>query len=161
MDARLTHVNENGEARMVDVSDKAVTFRTAIAESIVSMEPETLSLITQGKMKKGDVFAVARLAGIMAAKKTSELIPLCHQLPLTSVTVELSPIPPNRVRVVATAKCSYQTGVEMEALTAASIAAHLYGASRGAAIIRAHDVAPHIDALKTWAAIEDSMKADL
>ena len=123
MDAHLTHVNEKGEARMVDVAAKDVTEREAVAVSTLVMRPETLSLITSGQMKKGDVFAVARIAGIMAAKKTSELIPLCHQLPLTGVAMDLAPLPPDRVRITATAKCAYRTGVEMEALTAASVAA--------------------------------------
>lgn len=123
MDTRLTHVNEKGEARMVDVGQKDVTQREAIAVSTLKMQPETLALITSGQMKKGDVFAVARIAGIMAAKRTSDLIPLCHQLPLTGVTVELTPLSPDRVRIEATTKCAYQTGVEMEALTAASVAA--------------------------------------
>ena len=120
---KLTHLNDNGEARMVDVSDKAVTQRTARAEGLVAMAPATLLLIDKGKAKKGDVLAAARIAGIMAAKKTHELIPLCHPLAITKVTVdfETSSEPPG-VRVTAEVKVAGQTGVEMEALTAVSIA---------------------------------------
>jgi cyclic pyranopterin monophosphate synthase len=120
---KLTHLNDNGEARMVDVSDKAVTQRTARAEGLVAMTPATLLLIDKGKAKKGDVLAAARIAGIMAAKKTHELIPLCHPLAITKVTVdfETSSEPPG-VRVTAEVKVAGQTGVEMEALTAVSIA---------------------------------------
>ncbi len=109
---------------MVDVSAKDVTDRVAVAEARVVMRPETLALVTEGRAKKGDVLGVARLAGIMAAKKTSDLIPLCHPLPITRVAVELEPdgsLP--GVRIVATVKTTGQTGVEMEALTAASVAA--------------------------------------
>ena len=120
---KLTHLNDNGEARMVDVSDKAVTQRTARAEGLVAMAPATLLLIDKGKAKKGDVLAAARIAGIMAAKKTHELIPLCHPLAITKVSVdfETSSEPPG-VRVTAEVKVAGQTGVEMEALTAVSIA---------------------------------------
>ena len=120
---KLTHLNDNGEARMVDVSDKAVTQRTARAEGLVAMAPATLLLIDKGKAKKGDVLAAARIAGIMAAKKTHELIPLCHPLAITKVTVdfETSSEPPG-VRVTAEVKVAGQTGVEIEALTAVSIA---------------------------------------
>ena len=120
---KLTHLNHKGEARMVDVSDKAVTQRTARAEGLVAMAPATLLLIDKGKAKKGDVLAAARIAGIMAAKKTHELIPLCHPLAITKVTVdfETSSEPPG-VRVTAEVKVAGQTGVEMEALTAVSIA---------------------------------------
>jgi cyclic pyranopterin phosphate synthase len=119
----LTHVNGSGEARMVDVGDKPVTTRTAVARSRVSMKPETLRLIAENGMKKGDVLATARIAGIMAAKKTAELIPLCHSLPLTSVSVDLALDETNsRVEITATARCDYKTGVEMEALTAAAVA---------------------------------------
>ncbi|MFO7297165.1 MAG: cyclic pyranopterin monophosphate synthase MoaC [Proteobacteria bacterium] len=119
----LTHLNEKGEARMVDVSDKAVTHRTARAEAFVSMRPETLALVESGQAKKGDVLATARIAGIMAAKKTHELIPLCHPLPITKAAVdfELSHEPPG-IRVTAEVKVTGQTGVEMEALTAVSVA---------------------------------------
>ena len=108
---------------MVDVSDKDVTSRIAIAEGRVFMEPETLDLVIKGDAKKGDVLGTARLAGIMAAKRTHELIPLCHPLLLTKVTVELEPDrKTNSIRVVGTAKVGGQTGVEMEALTAVSLA---------------------------------------
>ena len=119
----LTHLNEKGEARMVDVSDKAVTHRTARAKGFVSMRPETLALVESGQAKKGDVLATARIAGIMAAKKTHELIPLCHPLPISKATVdfELSHEPPG-IRVTAEVKVTGQTGVEMEALTAVSVA---------------------------------------
>ncbi|RPE71194.1 cyclic pyranopterin monophosphate synthase subunit MoaC [Pacificibacter maritimus] len=122
--ADLTHFDEAGNAHMVDVSGKAVTDRLAVAEAAIKMQPETLGHITQGTAKKGDVLGVARLAGIMGAKKTSDLIPLCHPLPITKVTLDLTPddtLP--GVRITATVKTSGQTGVEMEALTAASTAA--------------------------------------
>jgi len=123
MSARLSHLNEHGEARMVDVSDKAVTSRTAIAEGFVSMAPETLDMILDGRVPKGDVLATARIAGIMAAKKTAELIPLCHPLPLTQVTLDFMPSrEPSGIRVEATAKVEGKTGVEMEALTAVTVA---------------------------------------
>jgi cyclic pyranopterin monophosphate synthase len=119
----LTHLNERGEARMVDVSDKAVTSRTAIAEAFVRMQPETLALLTEGGAPKGDVLAVARIAGIMAAKRTHELIPLCHPLPITKVTVDFEPQPDTAsLRVQALVKVTGQTGVEMEALTAVTVA---------------------------------------
>ena len=119
----LTHIGAAGEARMVDVSAKASTTRLAVAEGRVVMARATLDMIRAGDAKKGDVLGVARIAGIMAAKRTHELIPLCHPLALTKVTVELTldPALPG-VRVVATAKVTGQTGVEMEALTAASVA---------------------------------------
>ena len=117
------HFNQAGEAHMVDVSDKAVTHRTAITEGYIQMLPETLQMIIQGEHKKGDVLAVARLAGIMASKKTADLIPLCHPLPLTHVEINLIAEPEfNRVRCQTTVKTSAQTGVEMEALTATSCA---------------------------------------
>lgn len=122
--AELTHFDDGGNAHMVDVSGKAVTDRLATAEAAIKMRPETLAHITQGTAKKGDVLGVARLAGIMGAKKTSDLIPLCHPLPITKVTLDLTPdetLP--GVRITATVKTSGQTGVEMEALTAASTAA--------------------------------------
>ena len=119
----LTHVNARGEAHMVDVSEKDVTHREAIAESFVVMKPETLALIQHGETAKGDVFATARIAGILAAKRTSELIPLCHPIALTSVKVDLIPCPPERVHILAEVRCDEKTGVEMEALTAASVAA--------------------------------------
>ena len=120
----LTHLDHKGAAHMVDVSDKTVTTRIARAEAYVKMLPETLSMITEGKHKKGDVFATARIAGIMAAKKCPELIPLCHSLLLTSVKVSLEAEPEHsRVRIETMCKLDAKTGVEMEALTAASIAA--------------------------------------
>ncbi len=120
---RLSHINERGEAHMVDVSEKAVTSRTAIAEGFVAMTAETLALIETGTAKKGDVLATARIAGIMAAKRTHELIPLCHPLLITKVTVDLIPsADPAGIHVTATVKVGGQTGVEMEALTAVSVA---------------------------------------
>ena len=120
----LTHLDEAGQAQMVDVTNKEVTHRLATAEAVVSMLPETLKLIVDGGHKKGDVFAVARLAGIQAAKKCADLIPLCHPLMLSSVKVELQADKPNsRVIIQATCKLAGRTGVEMEALTAASVAA--------------------------------------
>ncbi|MGB3314276.1 MAG: cyclic pyranopterin monophosphate synthase MoaC [Albidovulum sp.] len=119
----LTHFDKDGQAHMVDVSDKAVTDRVAVAQAFVRMKPETLALVTAGTAKKGDVLGVARLAGIMAAKKCADLIPLCHPLPITKVSLELTPdsdLP--GVRIEATVKTTGQTGVEMEALTAASVA---------------------------------------
>ena len=119
----LTHFDDKGAAHMVDVSGKAVTARTATAEGLVVMEPATLTLITEGRAEKGDVLSVARLAGIMAAKQTASLIPLCHPLPVTKVAVDLIPDPArSAIRVEATVKTSGQTGVEMEALTAVSVA---------------------------------------
>ena len=123
MDAELTHVNERGEARMVDVGEKAVTRREAVAESTVRMLPATLSMITEDRAPKGDVFATARIAGIMAAKRTSELIPMCHPIDIESVQVDIEAVRPDAVRIVATVRCDYKTGVEMEALTSASVAA--------------------------------------
>mgnify|MGYP001187735312 FL=1 len=120
---RLTHLDESGAAHMVDVGDKAVTTRTAIAEGAVTMLPATLELIRAGLAKKGDVIATARIAGIMAAKRTHELIPLCHPLLLTKVTLDIEAdetLPGLRVRALA--RVSGQTGVEMEALTAVSVA---------------------------------------
>jgi cyclic pyranopterin phosphate synthase len=123
MTARLSHLNDKGEARMVDVSAKEVTSRTARAEGFVAMAAATLELILAGKAPKGDVLATARIAGIMAAKRTDELIPLCHALPLTEVTVEFEPSrDPVGLKVTATAKVDARTGVEMEALVAVSIA---------------------------------------
>ena len=119
----LTHIDASGEAHMVDVSDKAETVRIATAEGHVKMALETLALIRQGDAKKGDVIGTARLAGIMAAKRTADLIPLCHPLMLTKVTVEIeedAALP--GLRVTATAKLTGKTGVEMEALTAVSVA---------------------------------------
>jgi cyclic pyranopterin phosphate synthase len=144
--SKLTHLNERGEARMVDVSDKAVTHRTARAEGFVAMAAATLDLVTRGEAKKGDVLATARLAGIMAAKRTHELIPLCHPLLLTKVTVDLAPdtdSPGPGIRVTAEVKVQGQTGVEMEALTAVSVACltiydMLKAADRGMVIGQIH-----------------------
>ena len=122
--APLSHFDSDGKARMVDVSGKEVTARSATAKASVIMRPETLALIMAGGVEKGDVLAVARLAGIMAAKRTPDLIPLCHPLALDSVTVALEPDPArNAVDITATCKITARTGVEMEALTAASVAA--------------------------------------
>ena len=119
----LTHFDDQGQAHMVDVSQKPVTDRVAVARGHVVMTAETLSLITEGRAKKGDVMGIARLAGIMAAKKTADLIPLCHPLPITKVALDLTADPslPGIV-VEATVKTGGQTGVEMEALTAVSVA---------------------------------------
>ena len=122
--SKLTHINEKGDAQMVDVSDKNNTAREAKAGAVVLMKPETLELIVSGSHKKGDVLAVARVAGIQAAKKCSELIPLCHPLMLSNVNIELTPNQEKScIEIIATAKLNGKTGVEMEALTAASIAA--------------------------------------
>ncbi|NQV80324.1 MAG: cyclic pyranopterin monophosphate synthase MoaC, partial [Alphaproteobacteria bacterium] len=124
MNAKLTHFDAAGNARMVDVSEKDETERTATAGATVTMQPATLALIMDGKAKKGDVLGTARLAGIMAAKKTPDLIPLCHPLALTSVAVDLTCDPArNAVDITATCTLHGRTGVEMEALTAASVAA--------------------------------------
>ena len=121
---RLTHLDEQGAANMVDVSGKAVTTREARAEAYLTLRPETLQLVLDGKHKKGDVFAVARIAGIQAAKKCGDLIPLCHPLMLTAVKVEIEPQPEqNRIRITTLCRLDGKTGVEMEALTAASVAA--------------------------------------
>lgn len=120
----LTHFDATGNAHMVDVSDKPVTSRVATAKGHIRMAPETLAMITENRAKKGDVLAVAQLAGIMGAKETARLIPLCHPLPITKVTLELEPdesLP--GVQITATVKTTGQTGVEMEALTAVSVAA--------------------------------------
>lgn len=120
--SRLSHVNQAGEARMVDVSEKPLTARTAIAEGFIAMKPDTLELLMKGDAPKGDVLATARIAGIMAAKRTHEFIPLCHPLALTKVAIELAPNnQPPGVRVVAEVKTTGRTGVEMEALTAVSV----------------------------------------
>ncbi|MBR3369695.1 MAG: cyclic pyranopterin monophosphate synthase MoaC [Rhodobacteraceae bacterium] len=121
---KLTHFDADGHAHMVDVSQKSHTARVAVAESAVQMLPETLALVTEGRAKKGDVLGVARLAGIMGAKRCADLIPLCHPLPITKVSVDLTPdnsLPGVRIR--AEVRTTGQTGVEMEALTAASVAA--------------------------------------
>ncbi len=121
--AELTHFDAKGDAHMVDVSDKAATSRIAVAKGYIKLAPETLEMIANNSAKKGDVLGVARLAGIMGAKKTSELIPLCHPLAITKVTVDLVPDPElPGIQVQATVKTTGQTGVEMEALTAVSTA---------------------------------------
>jgi cyclic pyranopterin monophosphate synthase len=119
----LTHLDKDGSARMVDVGDKNNTQREASAQAVVRMKKETLELIVSGNMPKGDVFACARIAGIMAAKKTYELIPMCHPLPIDGIKLDIAAEGLDKVRIVSTVKCTYRTGVEMEALTAASIAA--------------------------------------
>src|SRR5690349_3193441 len=119
----LTHFDEAGRAAMVDVSAKAETERLAIARGRIVMAPETLALIQAGQVGKGDVLGVARLAGIMAAKRTGELIPLCHPLMLSKVSVDLTPAPPDAVEIEALVKLVGRTGVEMEALTAVTVAA--------------------------------------
>ena len=123
MTGKLTHLDEHGSARMVDVSDKNITTREALAEGTVRMEAATLALILTGEAKKGDVLAAARLAGIMAAKKTHELIPLCHPLMITKAEVQFTPDEAQSlITVTARVKVDGKTGVEMEALTAASVA---------------------------------------
>ena len=117
----LTHLDEHGAARMIDVSAKAVTAREATAEGCIAMLPATLAAIRDGLIAKGDVLAVARIAGIMAAKRTADLIPLCHPLPLSGVEVALA-FEDDGIRVTATARTTHTTGVEMEALTAVSVA---------------------------------------
>lgn len=119
----LTHVNESGEARMVDVGGKDHTRREAVARGLVHMAPATLKLIAAGNMPKGDVFACARVAGIMAAKRTPGLIPMCHPIPVDGVDIEILSLPPDTVSIEARVRCTYKTGVEMEALTAVSVAA--------------------------------------
>ena len=120
----LTHFDGKGDAHMVDVSEKAVTSRVAVARGNIRMAPQTFEIISQGSAKKGDVLGVARLAGIMGAKKTADLIPLCHPLPITKVAVDLTLDPDlPGVRITATVKTGGQTGVEMEALSAVSVAA--------------------------------------
>ena len=124
MSNRFTHINADGNAHMVDVTEKAITEREARAEAFIEMAPATLEMIMSGSHHKGDVFATARIAGIQAAKKTSDLIPLCHPLMLTKVEVDLEAQPEHsRVRITSLCKLSGKTGEEMEALTAASVAA--------------------------------------
>ncbi|MDD5274033.1 MAG: cyclic pyranopterin monophosphate synthase MoaC [Methylovulum sp.] len=119
----LTHFNQAGEAYMVDVGDKAITQRVAVTEGYIDMQPETLALLVGGGHKKGDVLGIARIAGIMASKKTADLIPLCHPLPITHVDITLSPnLEKNHVHCQTTVKTNGQTGVEMEALTATACA---------------------------------------
>ena len=119
----LTHINENGDAVMVDVGEKQATRRTARAYARLRMRPETLTALLNANLKKGDGLAAARIAGIMGAKNTSALIPLCHNLPLDSVSVDFEKEGDDALGIYVTAKCSYKTGVEMEALTGASVAA--------------------------------------
>lgn len=122
--SKLTHINRSGAASMVDVSDKDVTSREAVARGYVKMKKETLSLIARGKVPKGDVFAVARVAGMLAAKKTSALIPLCHPLPLSSIEIGIVPeTARKRIRIEARVKVNARTGVEMEAMTAVAVTA--------------------------------------
>ncbi len=122
MSDALTHIDPEGNARMVDVGDKAISAREAVAEGWIRLSPAAFSAITEGRVKKGDVLAVAQLAGIAAAKRTPELVPLCHPLPLSGVKVLLTPEPPDRIRAWARVRCHWRTGVEMEALTAVSAA---------------------------------------
>ena len=119
----LTHLNEQGEANMVDVGAKDVTIRTAKATGRIRMQRETLQALLNASLKKGDGLAAARLAGIMGAKRTWELIPLCHNIPIDKVDVTFETLADDVLEIIATAKCSYKTGIEMEALTAVSVAA--------------------------------------
>jgi len=119
----LSHLDKNGHARMVDVSAKEDTAREALASALVRMLPQTLALIQTGEMPKGDVFACARVAGIMAAKRTPELIPLCHPIPISMVSVDFEVLAEDQLRIIARVKTTFKTGVEMEALTAVSVAA--------------------------------------
>src|SRR5712692_7771629 len=120
--AKLSHLDSEGRARMVDVTEKDVTERIAVARGAIFMQPETLALILEKKVEKGDVFTVARVAGIMAAKKTPDLIPMCHPLNINSVEIELTPQKnPPRVEIEAAVRVTGKTGVEMEAMTAAAV----------------------------------------
>ncbi len=144
----LTHFDAQGDAHMVDVSDKPVTSRVAIAEGHISMAKKTFDIIKEGRAKKGDVLGVARLAGIMGAKKTSDLIPLCHPLPITKVAVDLTLDPKlPGVRISATVKTTGQTGIEMEALTAVSVAA-----------LTIHDMAKAVDKAMVISGIRVTLK---
>lgn len=119
----LTHINQKGEAHMVDISDKAKTKRSAIAQGLITMKPETLDLIIKGEHKKGDVLATARIAGIMAAKKTPELIPLCHNIPLTKISINIDILEEKqRIAIQAIVETVNETGVEIEALLAVEVA---------------------------------------
>jgi len=122
-DHPLSHLNEAGDARMVEVGGKAITRREARAAARVTMKPETLQLLLDGKMPKGDVFAVVRVAGIMAAKKTSDLIPLCHPMSIDGIDLSIAPLLPDQVIIETSVRTTGKTGVEMEALTAVSVAA--------------------------------------
>jgi len=120
----FTHLDEEGRVRMVDVSEKAATVREAVARGVITMQPETFDLIREQKVKKGNVFETARIAGIMAAKRTADLIPMCHPLSITHVQVDFFPLPETHsIRIEAVVRVLGQTGVEMEALTAVSVAA--------------------------------------
>ena len=124
MKNRLTHLDNTGSAQMVDITQKKITSRIAVAQSKVLMKPSTLKFIKSGETKKGDVIGIARLAGIMAAKKTADLIPLCHQLPLSKISIQFfTKLNPCRVEIEATIKTTTRTGVEMEALTAVTVSA--------------------------------------
>jgi cyclic pyranopterin phosphate synthase len=128
---KLTHLNERGEAHIVDIGGKPVTARRAVARAVLEAEPSTIAAITGGTLKKGDALAVARIAGIMAAKKTSDLIPLCHPIALSKVEVDIA-AEGNTLVILATAETNDRTGVEMEAMTAASVAAlTLYDMAKG------------------------------
>ncbi len=120
--SKLTHFNQSGDAHMVDVGKKEITHRIAKTTGRIVMLPETLKLITEGNHKKGDVLGIARVAGIMAAKKTSDLIPLCHPLPITHIQIDLEPVDDNAIQCTAVVETDGKTGVEMEALTATQIA---------------------------------------
>jgi cyclic pyranopterin phosphate synthase len=129
--AKLTHLNERGEAHIVDIGSKPVTARRAVARAVLEAQPATIDAIVGGTLKKGDALAVARIAGIMAAKKTSELIPLCHPIALNKIEVDIA-AEGNTLVILATAETSDRTGVEMEAMTAASVAAlTLYDMAKG------------------------------
>ena len=131
MNAKLTHLNERGEAHIVDIGGKPVTARRAVARAVLEAQPATIEAIAGGTLKKGDAFAVARIAGIMAAKKTSDLIPLCHPIALSRVEIDIA-AEGNTLVILATAETTDRTGVEMEAMTAASVAAlTLYDMAKG------------------------------
>lgn len=131
MTAKLTHLNERGEAHIVDIGDKPVTLRRAVARAVLEAQPGTIEAIVGGRLKKGDALAVARIAGIMAAKKTSELIPLCHPIALSKVEIDIA-AEGTTLTILATAETTDRTGVEMEAMTAASVAAlTLYDMAKG------------------------------
>ena len=131
MSAKLTHLNERGEAHIVDIGGKAVTARRAVARAVLEAQPATIEAIVGGTLKKGDALAVARIAGIMAAKKTSDLIPLCHPIALNKVEVDIA-VDGNTLVILANVETSDRTGVEMEAMTAASVAAlTLYDMAKG------------------------------
>lgn len=120
---KLTHLDENGAAHMVNIGAKPVTQRQAQAQAVLTMQPKTLRMILDGTAPKGDVFACARIAGIMAAKRTAELIPMCHPIPIESADIAIEAISDTQLRIVSTLRCSHKSGIEMEALTAVSIAA--------------------------------------